>query len=58
MDDCKGTLENLVWVLENVRRSSGGLFSRVRSHQFRNEFGGDYVVEAADHSLSPNYCRN
>jgi hypothetical protein len=31
MDDCKNTLENLIRVLENVRRSNGGLLSRARS---------------------------
>ena len=31
MDDCKGTLENLVRVLENVRRGSGGFLARARS---------------------------
>jgi len=31
MDDCKGTLENLVRILENVRRGSGGFLARARS---------------------------
>jgi hypothetical protein len=31
MDDCKNTLENLVRVLENVRRGSGSFLARARS---------------------------
>jgi hypothetical protein len=31
MDDCKGTLENLVRVLEDVKRGSGGFLARARS---------------------------
>jgi hypothetical protein len=31
MDNCKNTLENLIRVLENVRRSNGSLLSRARS---------------------------
>jgi hypothetical protein len=31
MDDCKDTLENLVRVLENVRRGSGGFLARAKS---------------------------
>jgi hypothetical protein len=31
MDDCKNTLENLIRILENVRRSNGGILSRARS---------------------------
>jgi len=40
MDDCKGTLENSVRVLENVRRGS-----RARSqNRFQNELGGDNIA--------------